>query len=136
MQDNKVFKELISFFEMALNVLVIHRYEETARQICGMIRELNHHGEYAPSIEEAIRRLQEKKYDRILMAPQLSEELIAVKALKRVDKITPLHILYFFESDHKDKLKDLGVAGIHDTKDSENLYQKLEKILQSTPKKA
>ena len=101
-----------------------------------MIRELNHHGEYAPSIEEAIRRLQEKKYDRILMTPQLSEELIAVKALKRVDKITPLHILYFFESDHKDKLKDLGVAEIHDTKDSENLYQKLEKILQSTPKKA
>lgn len=134
MQDNKVFKESTNCFGMALEVLVIHYYEATGRELCATIKQLNHNGIYAYCVKDAINKLRENEYDMIIMTPIIGNELVDTKALRQVDKNIPLYLLHFFVPEHQDKLKEVGITEFID-KRSEDLYRKIEVILQSTPKK-
>lgn len=135
MQDNKVFKELTNCFWMALEILVIDHHEPTGRELCTTIRYLKHNGTYAYCVKDAINKLRENQYDIIIMTPEIGMDLPDAKALRNADPDIPLYLLHFFKPEHQDKLKEVGVTGFID-KRSNQLYEKLQEVLQSAENKA
>lgn len=119
---------------MALDVLVIHYHEATGIMLCGMIKDLKHNGIYTSSIGEAAKRLEKEKYDMVIMTSRLDYDLADTKVVRQINKNTPLYYFEIYEPIHKDKLKEVGVTGF--INNSSKLHDDLQRILQSTPKKA